>query len=119
MAKILVVDDVESELSLISQVLKQAGFQVVQASDGDEAIGLIQETSPDLVILDVIMPRMNGFEVIRELRDHPETETLPVIFCSQKDTEIDKTWGMGLGADAYVTKPFEPNQLVEIVKRLL
>ncbi|MEB3827071.1 response regulator transcription factor [Phormidium sp. CCY1219] len=119
MAKILVVDDVASELEMISRILKNAGMEVVEATDGEEAIACIRESIPDVVILDVIMPRMNGFEVIRELRGDRKTERLPVIFCSQKNTEIDKTWGAELGADAYVTKPFDPEQLVDIVQRLL
>ncbi|WP_254565800.1 response regulator transcription factor [Oscillatoria sp. HE19RPO] len=119
MSKILVVDDVPSELEMIGRILKKAGMEVVMATNGEEAIARIQETAPDLVILDVVMPRMNGFEVIRELRGDRKTSKLPVVFCSQKNTEIDKTWGMDLGADAYITKPVDPQQLVNIVERLL
>lgn len=119
MTKILVVDDVPSEREMIRRILKNAGMEVVEAMDGEEAIARIRESVPDLVVLDVIMPRMNGFEVIRELRGDRKTEHLPVVFCSQKNTEIDKTWGMELGADAYVSKPFDPQQLVSIVQRLL
>lgn len=119
MSKILVVDDVPSELEMIGRILKKAGMEVVVATNGEEAIARIQETAPDLVILDVVMPRMNGFEVIRELRGDRKTSKLPVVFCSQKNTEIDKTWGMDLGADAYITKPVDPQQLVNIVERLL
>jgi CheY-like chemotaxis protein len=119
MSKILVVDDVPTELEMIGRILKKAGMEVVVATNGEEAIARIQETAPDLVILDVVMPRMNGFEVIRELRGDRKTSKLPVVFCSQKNTEIDKTWGMDLGADAYITKPVDPQQLVHIVERLL
>ncbi len=119
MSKILIVDDVPSELEMIGRILKKAGMEVVVATNGEEAIARIQETEPDLVILDVVMPRMNGFEVIRELRGDRKTSKLPVVFCSQKNTEIDKTWGMDLGADAYITKPVDPVQLVNIVERLL
>lgn len=119
MTKVLVVDDVASEQELICRILQQAGMDVVRAADGEEAIARIREEPPDLVILDVIMPRMNGFEVIRELRDSENTKTLPVVFCTQKDTQIDRTWGTELGADAYLGKPFEPQQLLNIVQRLL
>ncbi|MGE5658073.1 MAG: response regulator transcription factor [Actinomycetota bacterium] len=119
MSKVLVVDDVPSELEIICRILQRAGMQVFRASDGEEAIARIQETLPDLVVLDVIMPRMNGFEVIRELRDNERTKNLPVVFCTQKNTEIDKSWGLDLGADAYMSKPFEPQQLLNIVERLL
>lgn len=119
MSKVLVVDDIPSEQELICRVLQDAGMQVVRANDGEEAIAHIQEDPPDLVILDVVMPRMNGFEVVREVRDNEKTKHLPIIFCTQKNTDIDKVWGMDLGADAYVTKPFDPKQLIDIVQRLL
>lgn len=119
MAKILVVDDVPTELEIISRILLEAGFEVIRAHDGEEAITSIQENPPDLVVLDVVMPRMNGFEVVRELRDNEKTKHLPVIFCTQKNTEIDRTWGMELGADAYISKPFAPQQFLDMVRRLL
>ncbi|MBE9163955.1 MULTISPECIES: response regulator transcription factor [Microcoleaceae] len=119
MSKILVVDDVPSELEIICRILQDAGMDAIRASDGEEAIALIREKPPDLVVLDVVMPRMNGFEVIRELRGDRATANLPVVFCTHKNTDIDKAWGTDLGADAYVSKPFEPQQLVNIVQRLL
>lgn len=119
MTTILVVDDVESERALMSRILEDEGWTVKRASDGDEAIAQIRNARPDLVVLDVIMPRMNGFEVIRELRANPKTQQLPVVFCSQKDTDIDRSWGSDLGADAYLGKPFQAQQLVQIIQRLL
>lgn len=119
MSKILVVDDVPSELEIICRILLDVGLEVIRAGNGEEAIARIQEMSPDLVVLDVVMPRMNGFEVIRELRGDRKTAKLPVVFCTHKSTDIDKAWGTDLGADAYLSKPFEPQQLVNIVQRLL
>lgn len=119
MATVLVVDDVASELQMISELLAKAGFKVMKASDGYEALCFVEEGKPDLMVLDIIMPKMNGFEVVRELRSHPKTAKLPVVLCSQKNTKIDKIWGIEQGADAYVSKPFEPQQLLEIVQRLL
>jgi twitching motility two-component system response regulator PilH len=119
MFKVLVVDDTPSELEILSRILQQANIEVMQAKDGEEAIALIEDEPPDLVVLDVIMPRMNGFEVIRELRANQKTEKLPVLFCSQKNTEIDLTWGMDLGADAYLTKPIDSQQFLNTVKRFL
>jgi len=119
MSKVLVVDDTASELELICRILQDAGMEVERASDGDEAIAYIQDHPPDLVILDVVMPRMNGFEVVRELRDNAKTKHLPVVFCTQKNTDIDRIWGMEMGADAYVNKPFDAKQLVEIIRRLI
>jgi twitching motility two-component system response regulator PilH len=119
MSKVLVVDDVPSELEIICRILQDAGMEVIRAGDGEEAIASIREIPPDLVVLDVVMPRMNGFEVIRELRSDRKTAHLPVVFCTHKNTDIDKAWGTDLGADAYVGKPFEPQQLVSIIQRLL
>ncbi|MFB2923580.1 MULTISPECIES: response regulator transcription factor [Aerosakkonema] len=119
MSKVLVVDDLATELEIICRILQEAGISVDRARDGDEAIARIQSSPPDLVVLDVVMPRMNGFEVVRELRENPKTKHLPVVFCSQKNTEIDKSWGMDMGADAYITKPFDPQQLINIVKKLM
>lgn len=119
MSKILVVDDVDSELTLISKILEQAGLEVMKASDGEEAVDQIRTNPPDLVILDVVMPRMNGFEVIREIRADQKTKHLPVVFCTQKNTEIDQAWGFDLGADGYLGKPFDAGQLLNIVQRLL
>ena len=119
MSRVLVVDDVPTELEMICRILQEAGMEVVRASDGEEAIARIQEKPPDLVILDVVMPRMNGFEVVRELRENEETKHLPVVFCTQKYTEIAKAWGIELGADAYVSKPIEPKQFISLVRRLL
>lgn len=119
MSKVLVVDDLPSELELICRILQDAGIDVIRASDGEQAIACIQAQPPDLVILDVVMPRMNGFEVVRELRDNERTQHLPIVFCTQKSTEIDKAWATDLGADAYVTKPFDPQQFLDIVRRFL
>ena len=90
-----------------------------QAKDGEEALALIESEPPDLVVLDVIMPVMNGFEVIRELRSNHKTAKLPVVFCSQKNTEIDTIWGLDQGADAYLTKPINPQQFMKTIQRLL
>lgn len=117
--KVLVVDDVPSQLELIASTLQEAGIRVIRANDGEEAISRIRSEVPDLVVLDVVMPRMNGFEVIRELREQEKTKHLPIVICSTKNTEVDKVWGMDLGADAYITKPFDPKQFVSIVERLL
>lgn len=119
MTTVLIVDDLESELQIIGNMMIKAGFAVTKAADGYEAIKFAEEKKPDLVILDIVMPKMNGFEVVRELRSNPKTEKVPVILCSQKNTEIDRVWGMEQGADAYLIKPFQEQQLIDIVQRLL
>ncbi len=119
MAKILVVDDVPTQQERIRQTLQKAGMTVVTANDGDEVMGKVESEQPNLVILDIVMERMNGFEALRALRENENTKWLPIIMCSTKDTNFDKSWSLDCGADAYITKPFEPEQLVNIVQRLL
>lgn len=119
MTTVLIVDDLASERQMIGSVMLEAGFEIIKASDGCEAVKLSEEKKLDLVVLDIVMPKMNGFEVVRELRSNPKTEKVPVILCSQKNTEIDRVWGMEQGADAYLIKPFEPKQLIDIAQRLL
>lgn len=119
MSKVLVVDDLPTELELICRILQEAGMQVIRAVDGEEAINRIQEEPADLVVLDVVMPRMNGFEVIRELRGNEQTKNIPIVMCTQKNTDIDRAWSAELGADAYLTKPLDPKQLVHTIHRLL
>lgn len=119
MPKVLVVDDVTAQQDLICRTLQNAGISVNRASDGDEVMKRIEQEKPDLIVLDLIMERMNGFEALRELRENAKTQKIPVVICSTKSTDFDKTWSLDLGADAYITKPFEPEQLVSIVQRLL
>lgn len=119
MPKVLVVDDTLSELEFISRLLQKAEIEVIQATNGEDAIAMIAVERPDLVVLDVLMPGMNGFEVIRELRANQKTEKLPVIFCSQKNTEIDYIWGLDLGADAYLSKPIDAQKFLETINKFL
>lgn len=119
MPKVLVVDDTLSELEFLSRLLQKAKIEVIQATSGEEAIAMIAAERPDLVVLDVVMPGMNGFEVIRELRANQKTEKLPVIFCSQKNTEIDYSWGLDLGADAYLSKPIDAQQFMATITKFL
>jgi DNA-binding response OmpR family regulator len=119
MPKVLIVDDTLSELEVLSRILQKANIEVIQATNGEDAIAMIAADPPDLVVLDVIMPGMNGFEVIRELRANQKTEKLPVIFCSQKNTQIDYSWGLDMGADAYLSKPIDTQQFLNTIQRFL
>ena len=94
-------------------------MSVIFARDGVEALEQVQASRPDLVVLDIVMPRMNGYEVCRRLKSDPTTQNVPVVMCSSKGEEFDRYWGMKQGADAYITKPFQPTELVETVKQLL
>lgn len=119
MSTILVVEDSVAQREMITELLKGSGLNVEKASDGVEALEKIQSLRPDLVVLDIVMPRMNGYEVCRRLKADPKTENVPVVMCSSKGEEFDRYWGMKQGADAYIAKPFQPTELVGTVKQLL
>ena len=119
MSTVLVVEDSVAQREMIIDLLKGNGLQVTVASDGVEALAHIQGALPDLVVLDIVMPRMNGYEVCRRIKSDPVTQNLPVVLCSSKGEEFDRYWGMKQGADAYIAKPFQPNELVGTVKQLL
>ena len=119
MMTVLIVEDSVSQRMIITNLLKASGLAVTQAADGVEALQVIQNTPPDLVVLDIFMPRMNGYELCRCLKYDPKTENIPVLMCSSKSTEFDLYWGMKQGADAYIGKPFKETELVGTVKQLL
>ena len=119
MSKVLIVDDSTTQRELISNLLTNMGMKVSIAKDGLEALEEIQENCPDLVVLDIVMPRMNGYEVCRWLRNNIKSRKLPVVMCSAKSEDFDRYWGMKQGADAYISKPFKPQDLVGTVKQLL
>lgn len=119
MSTILVVDDQHSHREMIAQLLKGSGLEVIEASGGADALEKIETQTPDLIILDIVMPDVNGFEVCRRVKMNPATSNLPVVFCSIKGEEFDRYWGLRQGADAYIAKPFEPKELIKTVKQLL
>lgn len=119
MPKILVVDDEPDAVELIRFNLKSNGYQVVTASDGSEALKMARTFSPDLIILDLMLPEVDGLEVCKILRLNPATSIVPIIMVTAKAAEIDRVLGLELGADDYVTKPFSPRELVLRVKNLL
>lgn len=117
--KILVVDDEPDAVELIEFNLKAAGYDVVRANDGEEALKKARMTLPDLIILDLMLPEVDGMEVCKLLRRDQKTSAIPVVMVTAKAAEIDRVLGLELGADDYVTKPFSPRELVLRVKRLL
>lgn len=117
--KILIVDDSPTELALMGSPLREAGYEVVTAIDGEEAISKVENDNPDLVVLDVVMPKKNGFQVCREIRTKLGREDLPVIMLTTKNEASDKFWGLKQGANEYMNKPFNGQELVVTVKRLL
>jgi twitching motility two-component system response regulator PilH len=119
MSKVLVVEDSLAQRQMISDLLKGSGLNVSVACDGVEALEHIEKSSPDLVVLGIVMPRMNGYEVCRRIKQDPKTKNVPVVMCSSKGEEFDRYWGMKQGADAYIAKPFEPVELIGTIKQLL
>ncbi|MEL6223917.1 MAG: response regulator [Cyanobacteria bacterium J06626_14] len=119
MSTVLVVEDSVTQREMITDLLRGSGLDVTVASDGVEALEQINGHCPDLVVLDIVMPKMNGYEVCRRLKADPSTQDVPVVMCSSKGEEFDRYWGMKQGADAYIAKPFQPNELVGTVKQLL
>ncbi len=116
--KILVVDDSPTEQKIVASLLSKKGYTIVTASDGEEAIATAKKEKPDLVVLDVVMPKKNGFQVCRALKTSPDTQALKIILLTSKDQDVDKFWGMKQGADEYLTKPFKDADLIAAVGRL-
>ena len=113
---VVIVEDDPSISDLVDLYLRQAGFRVLQAADGERGLELVQQQQPSLVILDIGLPGIDGLEVCRRLR---ATSAIPVLFLTARDGEIDRIVGLELGADDYVTKPFSPRELVARVKAIL
>jgi two-component system, OmpR family, alkaline phosphatase synthesis response regulator PhoP len=118
MSRILVVDDERHIVRLVQVFLERAGHTVITAFDGKEGLEKVRAEKPNLVILDVMMPYMDGFEVLKALRREPETENLPVVILTGKTADKDVFEGYHWGADMYLKKPFNPEELVTYVKRI-
>lgn len=117
--RILVVDDEPSILLSLEFLMEQEGYDVISATDGDEALQAIHEKLPDLILLDVMMPKRDGFEVCQTIRANPEWKEVKIIILTAKGREVDQEKGFALGADDYITKPFATQELVSKVKKVL
>ena len=116
MVKILVVEDTPSAMQLMTMYLKDSGYQVVSADNAKDGLSLVDKEKPDVVITDVVMEGMNGFEFCRTLKKNPETENIPVIACTSHAQDLDKLWGKKQGVDVYVTKPYSQEDIIKAVK---
>ena len=116
---ILIADDEPNQLELMAYNLETSGFGTIKARDGKNALQLIEDHSPDLVILDWMMPNMSGIDLCRTLRSRSETKQLPIIILSARSDDSDKSLGLDTGADDYISKPFSPKELISRVKALL
>ena len=116
MTRILVVDDSPTEVHVLKTMLEKSGYQVATALSGEEGIKAAQAHKPDLILMDVVMPGINGFQATRELSTSPETAHIPVIIVTTKDQQTDKVWASRQGAKDYIVKPVKENELLNSVK---
>ena len=119
MSTVLIVEDSLVERKALTMSLNQGGFQVLTAKSGEEAKEKVNNCQPDVIILDVMLPGSSGFEICRQFKADPQTNKIPVIFCSSKATELDKFWGLKQGASAYLTKPFVSDELIQVINDLI
>ena len=119
MPKVMVVDDAYSELQVMETILRSVGHDVLTYLDGDQLEEKIVNERPDVVLLDIVMPKRNGFEVLRSLRRDERIKQTRVVVVSSKNQESDRIWGMRQGADEYLAKPFTADQLLTVVRRFL
>ncbi|MFQ5935140.1 MAG: response regulator transcription factor [Acidiferrobacterales bacterium] len=116
--RILVVDDSATDAHMLTQVLQKHGFTVMIASSGEEGVQKAKSEKPDLILMDIVMPGMNGFQATRSISKNPETKDIPIIVCSSKDQETDKAWGLRQGAKDYIVKPVTESELMAKIKAL-
>ncbi|WP_336274579.1 response regulator transcription factor [Vreelandella indica] len=119
MVKVLVVDDEPNIVLSLEFLMEQAGFEVVTAEDGEQALARVNDSQPDLLLLDISLPGISGFDVLERLRNEEATAQLPIIMLTAHGRDVEREKGMALGADDYITKPFSTQSLVEKVKALL
>jgi len=119
MAVVLIIDDSPTELHLFQSMLEKAGFDTLVADSGEEGIRQAVTARPDCILMDVVMPGMNGFQATRKLTRDPATESIPVIMITTKDQETDKIWGMRQGAVEYLVKPVANKELVAMINSVM
>lgn len=119
MAKILVVDDSATMLSGTTKILNTAGHEVIQATNGTDGIKKASDEGPDLILMDVVMPDLNGFQATRSITNNPDTKHIPVIMLTTKDQETDKVWAKRQGASDYVVKPPNSKELLAKIENLI
>jgi twitching motility two-component system response regulator PilH len=119
MAKILIIDDSPTELHLFQTMLEKHGFETLVADSGEEGLKQAKAARPHCILMDVVMPGMNGFQATRKLSKDPDTSGIPVIIITSKDQETDKIWGMRQGAVEYVVKPVDEKKLVDLLNKVM
>ena len=118
MARILIVDDSPSQLLGIQRIVEKLGHETLTATDGAAGVEAAKAGLPDLVLMDVVMPNLNGFQATRTIKREATTQHIPVVLVTTKDQDTDRLWGMRQGAMAYITKPFSEEELSEVIERV-
>ncbi|MBI2751587.1 MAG: response regulator [Burkholderiales bacterium] len=116
--KVLIVDDSKTEIMFLTELLQKNGYVVRSAENADEAFKRLTEEKPDLILMDVVMPGQNGFQLTRAINRTPEYSEIPIFICTSKNLETDRVWGMRQGAKDYITKPVDPAELFAKIKAL-
>ena len=119
MNTVMIVEDSKTDTELLTLYLQKEGLSVVTVSSGEDAKARLQSYKPDLIVLDVILPGLSGFQICRQLKSNSETKGIPIVLCSTRKTEVDKQWGKMGGADAYLTKPINRDKLIETIRRFI
>ena len=119
MSQIMIVDDSPTDTHLLKKILEKNGYNTLTAADAGEGIQVAKREKPDLILMDVVMPGLNGFQATRELSSDPDTSTIPVIIVTRKDQKVDRVWGMRQGARDYITKPVKEGTLMSLIKEAL
>jgi twitching motility two-component system response regulator PilH len=119
MARVLIVDDSPSQLMGMKRIIEKLGHEILTAEDGALGVEVAKREMPDLILMDVVMPNLNGFQATRSISKEPTTSHIPIVLVTTKDQETDRVWGMRQGAKAYLTKPVNEAALMKLVKELL
>jgi len=119
MMHVVIIDDSPTDLYVLQKILERNGYQVSTAKNAEEGLALVKSVKPALVLMDVVMPGINGFQATRQMSKDPETASIPVIMVTTKDQQTDRIWGMRQGAKEYLTKPVDEAKLLSVVKSVL
>ena len=119
MARVLIVDDSPTEIHVLRSILEKNGFEVITASNGEEGIEAATREMPEIILMDVVMPGLNGFQATRAITKDPKTQHIPIIIVTTKDQETDRVWGLRQGAKDYITKPVDEAKLLEKIKAVM
>ena len=118
MKRVLIVDDSPTEMQMLSNIMKQGGYEVVTADHGEEGVEKAKSSLPDIILMDIVMPGMNGFQATRQISKNSETAHIPIIIITTKDQETDRIWGLRQGAKDFLTKPVQAQELLATIKNL-